>query len=350
MPRRIQTIINRVAGDVEEFATLNEKVAGQINLLSLNATIEAARAGEAGRGFTVVASEVKNLASQASKNSLNFRQVVLQRIEQGRMITDKLVKDLEGTRLTDMAHILVQLIVRDMARATSDIRWWAQDELLFEALYEPSHESILAANKHLNTINRFHPMYMNIVLADETGKVVASSQMGKYPAIIGSNVAAERWFSDAMRLRNADSYVVDEIKHDSLHNNALSAVYSSAIYDDTQNATMPLGVLAIFYDWEDKSRGVVRDEPSFDDDEWERSRVLLLDAKHNIIAASDKKDILKRYPLETHGKRKGSYVDAHGNIVAFAQTIGHHGYDGQGWYGVVIQTPVSQQEVEESID
>lgn len=335
----ISNIINDIQSKVSSFATINEKIATQTNLLALNATIEAARAGEAGKGFAVVAGEVKNLADQAARNSKNLRTEILDNIRAQTSILQDQFDDKEFTRLCEMSQTLVQLIVRNLYERTADVRWWATDDALFRALETREADKIDYATERLGLINRFYSVYLNLVLTDKQGVVIACSNPSRFNKVVGTNLSNINWYKKAVVTASGDDYVVDDIYSDVLHENKLVAVYATAVRSGGKVDGEILGTLGVYFDWDEQSRCIVEDEPNLTFEEWRRSRVLLLDHHMRIIAASDKHDLLTTFHLKTNTDKKGHYYDEHGNLITYARTIGYQEYDGLGWYGVIIQTP-----------
>jgi methyl-accepting chemotaxis protein WspA len=69
-------VINERAANITSVVTTISKVAEQTNLLSLNAAIEAEKAGQYGRGFVVVAREIRRLADQTAEATLDIEHIV----------------------------------------------------------------------------------------------------------------------------------------------------------------------------------------------------------------------------------------------------------------------------------
>jgi methyl-accepting chemotaxis protein len=106
---------------VGEVVSLISDIAEQTNLLALNATIEAARAGEAGKGFAVVASEVKNLATQTAKATDDIAGQITS-IQTATAEAVSAIKDITGTISTISEHFSsVAAAVEEQTAAAEEI-------------------------------------------------------------------------------------------------------------------------------------------------------------------------------------------------------------------------------------
>jgi twitching motility protein PilJ len=112
--------------EISKIVALISNIASRTNLLALNASIEAARAGESGRGFAIVADEVRQLADRSAKALKEIQQIVMQiQSETGSVMTameEGTQQVIEGTRLAEQAKRSLDDIIQVSNRIDALVR------------------------------------------------------------------------------------------------------------------------------------------------------------------------------------------------------------------------------------
>lgn len=320
--------ISRITG--EKIASL-DLIMLKTKMLSLNAQLEAARAGDAGKSFTVVAREMGAVADEVNAMSASLHKAVAENAARIDEAGREMMLELRGTRFADLARNAVEIIDRNLYERSCDVRWWATDSAVVEVLLDQSGQAVAYASSRLATILRSYTVYLDLWVADTDGRIVATGRPDRYSGLAGRDVSREQWFRAGLETRNGDCFAVCDITANESLGRAEVATYSTAIRTRGDTHGKPLGVLGIFFDWQPQAHAIVTGV-SLTEEERSSSRVMLLDSRKRIIAASDGR-IGGSYPLQATAPW-GHYI-ADRKLVAYGITPGYETYSGLGWYGCI---------------
>lgn len=328
---QVRRVAHEKTGRIQQITT-------QTKMLALNALIEAARAGEQGRGFSVVAQEMRAIGAEVETLARELETHLAGRIGELQQAVSAMAVKAQDERLIDLALNAVELIDRNLYERTCDVRWWATDAAVTACAAASSAEAVSYASQRLGVILSAYTVYLDLWLCDMEGRILANGRPDRYPDVRGRSVADDPWFREAIRLPTGDAYVCADVRHEVGLGGAQVATYAASVREGGLADGRPIGVLAIHFDWEPQAQAIVEGVRVAPEDR-ARTRVLLIDARRRVLAASDGHGVLSEtLPLDPGGCQSGVIRNAQsGSVQAYHRTPGYETYLGQGWYGVIVQ-------------
>lgn len=114
-------ILKNKAIDISEVTNVISSISDQTNLLALNAAIEAARAGEQGRGFAVVADEVRSLAAKTQLSTSNIQDIISSLQELSKKANDNMILNVESIQESVLLSANVKLSFDEISQSVRSI-------------------------------------------------------------------------------------------------------------------------------------------------------------------------------------------------------------------------------------
>ena len=251
--RYVSDLSSMLTDAIKEISDINSNT----RLLALNARIEAARAGEAGAAFSVVAGEVQSLSEKTSGVANELATKTKQSIAE---LSDIIGTSVRGTRLSDIALTNIDLIDRNLYERSCDVRWWATDSSVVDALTQRTPEAYEFASHRLGVILNSYTVYVDLVLADLEGNIVANGRPGQFKSI-GRSVADQDWFVAAQRTKSGDEFGFQTAHRSELIDLQPALVYSCGVREGGLANGRLIGVLGIIFNWEALAQTIMKAVP-----------------------------------------------------------------------------------------
>jgi hypothetical protein len=335
MPRRIRSLLGSLSTDVRAHADRSEAIASQTKLLAINAAIEAARAGEAGRGFGIVAQEVKSLAAQASSLSRAFREELLGRLRQGSEIAAELVGELEAGRLGELAQSIADALSRMLYDRAIDVRFLASDHSIRTSLLLDEDDRAGArAMERLRALLSYSPYFLNAFLVDAAGKVRVCAHENM--AVRDVQFAEFAQFRRVMAGGAATGWLTDEVWENPWSNDRKVLIFVAPVACE---GTI-VGICYLEFDFEgqvDQMIGVLRQSNA-------RATISIVDPAGRVVATTGGYRFLDPHP-HVVDRRERITRSLDGLVVAQASVPTDHGVPGLGFRCVIEDHVASESEI-----
>ncbi|WP_094605598.1 hypothetical protein SPSIL_012430 [Sporomusa silvacetica DSM 10669] len=318
------TELKHANNDMSKVIHTIQQIAQQTNLLSLNSAIEAARAGEAGRGFSVVAEEIKKLATRSFSTTKESTAIIGN-------IQSK-ANEVMAARTADVAYDTIDKIDRNLFERNCDAQAWAGFTQVKNALCSTATNRIEEANNLLKTLVDIYEVYFDLYVFDTAGIVVAA---GVHRELIGKSMADKSWFQE---VKAANTIAVTDLYFSAIENRHTVA-YSCPIRNEANEI---VGYFSSRFNWEyiydilDSARI------------GKKGNIAIINKDGDVIACPSRKGILadnlsslKAAQCAMNGETYGYTLeeDARGNtkIYGYARTRGYNAYKGKNWSAIVSE-------------